>query len=78
MKRLKGEDMQSSKLATCSRIQSLRGLLFPIFDAIHFEESEDEEPETFDFKLLNTSECCEVEGEGVDSSGSTTGSARDS
>lgn len=50
----------------------------PIFDAIHSEESEDEEPETFDFKLLNTSECCEVEGEGVDSSGSTTGSARDS
>ena len=50
----------------------------PIFDAIHAEESEDEEPETFDFKLLNTSECCDVEGEVADSSDSTTGSARDS
>lgn len=50
----------------------------PIFEAIHAEEAEDEETETFDFKLLNTSECCEVDGEEAGSSDSTTGSARDS
>ena len=49
----------------------------PIFESIHAEDS-DEEDNTFEFKLLNTSEWAEAEGEEAGSSDSTTGSALDS